>query len=546
MTAPARARARACGVPVARRGAGAAVALLALVAWAHALSRVHRRAPDRPLAAAAAAAAPLDAEPAACEQLDSSRGPPAAPVILDWQLHPCVPAVVAARSARWRWVAELARAWRATAGEGDRDGGGGGDLCAVPFGSWARALSPGAAPVWMHAGSDAAGGGGHWAVPCDGLDAACAAALRRPPEPPRPLVCPGGAPGARLRVPATAGWGDVALDASRRVECAVSTSARDGAAARGVMLDHTGLSAASQGGLLGWWGGGRQLGDDAARADSLLWPCERRARSARAPRAAWALRGMWESAVYYPAVAQPAIKARFDLRWGSYRRHINGAHVLSYPPDWERLAAPVNWTAKAAARLAVGASAAVAWVASNCDSRSGREAYVRGLMRHLAVDSFGACLHTRDAGANALAADYSNWGDVFPMKRRLLAGYKFVLVLENSVDEDYVTEKIMHAWEAGAVPLYLGAPNIAEFALGPRSFVDLRGMTHAQVAALVATLDADPGALAAYHAWRGRPAEALRDGTPLGRLAGAAAARPEPPECDVCRLAHHAAAGAAA
>ena len=34
----------------------------------------------------------------------------------------------------------------------------------------------------------------------------------------------------------------------------------------------------------------------------------------------------------------------------------------------------------------------------------------------------------------------------------LQKGYKFVLVLENSWTNDFVTEKLMHAFEAGAVP----------------------------------------------------------------------------------------------
>ena len=39
---------------------------------------------------------------------------------------------------------------------------------------------------------------------------------------------------------------------------------------------------------------------------------------------------------------------------------------------------------------------------------------------------------------------------------------KFVLAFENSVCNDYVTEKIYDVFAAGVVPIYLGAPNIDE------------------------------------------------------------------------------------
>ena len=41
--------------------------------------------------------------------------------------------------------------------------------------------------------------------------------------------------------------------------------------------------------------------------------------------------------------------------------------------------------------------------------------------------------------------------------------YKYVIAMDNSIDEDYVTEKIFHALLAGAVPIYAGAPNIKNY-----------------------------------------------------------------------------------
>ncbi len=45
---------------------------------------------------------------------------------------------------------------------------------------------------------------------------------------------------------------------------------------------------------------------------------------------------------------------------------------------------------------------------------------------------------------------------------------------ENSLATDYVTEKLYDAFVAGCVPLYLGAPNIADLLPDPESIIDYR------------------------------------------------------------------------
>ena len=47
-----------------------------------------------------------------------------------------------------------------------------------------------------------------------------------------------------------------------------------------------------------------------------------------------------------------------------------------------------------------------------------------------------------------------------------VAKYKFIIAVENAVCDDYVTEKLWRTLQVGAVPIYLGAPNIE--ALLPR------------------------------------------------------------------------------
>ncbi|PQP96563.1 alpha-(1 4)-fucosyltransferase [Prunus yedoensis var. nudiflora] len=41
-----------------------------------------------------------------------------------------------------------------------------------------------------------------------------------------------------------------------------------------------------------------------------------------------------------------------------------------------------------------------------------------------------------------------------------MSHYKFVLAIENTMTESYVTEKLFYALDSGAVPIYFGAPNV--------------------------------------------------------------------------------------
>ena len=342
-------------------------------------------------------------------------------------------------------------------------------------------------------------------VRCDLMTPRCAGFAAAPGPATTAFTCPGAA-------------GDSGGD---EVTCHLTENLRAGPSAAAVVVSHVGLSSP---GLYG----------DAERLHRLLFPVERTLANQ-----VWALNVMYESVTYYPAGADVSVLSQFNYTYGSGRDRLAGFQ-MSYMPNWSTLAAPLDLAAKEAAGRPLR-RAPVVWITSNCQSRSGREAYVQSLMGVLAIDSFGKCLNNRDPGEYELKADYSNWASALAAKHRLLFAYKFVLVIENSFDYDYVTEKIFDAWESQAVPLYLGAPNIAQYAPGPQSFIDLRNMSVAEVASLVNALDADPAKYQEYHAWRAGGVAAVRANSPLGAtLAEHDAAKPM---CHVCRLAHRATRG---
>lgn len=100
-------------------------------------------------------------------------------------------------------------------------------------------------------------------------------------------------------------------------------------------------------------------------------------------------------------------------------------------------------------------------------NQSGRQEYLQELMQYISIDSYGKlfnnCKLEKDSGQDS--------------KMELYRQYKFVIAFENSRANDYVTEKFYDPLLAGAVPIYLGAPNIETFAPGENCSVDIRNFS---------------------------------------------------------------------
>jgi hypothetical protein len=191
-----------------------------------------------------------------------------------------------------------------------------------------------------------------------------------------------------------------------------------------------------------------------------------------------------ESDVNYPLLSRKSFMRQFDLTM-TYRRDSDVWTPYFGPRLLDELLSPPREKI---------ADAPAVYFASNCRDRSGRQEYVRELMRHLRVDSYGRCLQNRE-----LPLDRGR-----ETKLEVIAGYKFTLAFENSISPDYVTEKFFDPLRAGSVPVYLGAPNVDDFAPGDRCYIrvaDFRGPE--DLGRYLRSLNDDADALARTS--RGRP-----------------------------------------
>ena len=112
----------------------------------------------------------------------------------------------------------------------------------------------------------------------------------------------------------------------------------------------------------------------------------------------------------------------------------------------------------------------VAMFVSDCNSKFSkwRREYLRQLMNHIQIDSYGLCFHNTEMRTTRKDHDY------FKLKLDLIRNkrYKFLISFENSVIREYVTEKIWHAYMTQTIPIYYGAPEIYDQVPGANTLID--------------------------------------------------------------------------
>ena len=88
--------------------------------------------------------------------------------------------------------------------------------------------------------------------------------------------------------------------------------------------------------------------------------------------------------------------------------------------------------------------------------------YLRALMEHIKIDSYGTCFHNKDVPYPVCSSKcYQN----------IAQGYKMVLALDDPTFEGYIGEDIFLALRSGSVPVYLGSDNIYNFIPGAHTLI---------------------------------------------------------------------------
>ena len=98
-------------------------------------------------------------------------------------------------------------------------------------------------------------------------------------------------------------------------------------------------------------------------------------------------------------------------------------------------------------------------VISNCGPEF-RMNFIDKLSKYKKVDFGGLCRN--------------NINETIKNKSEFLSNYKFSIAMENSRANGYVSEKIVHAFAAGTIPIYYGDYTIDEF-INPKTYISING-----------------------------------------------------------------------
>ena len=187
-----------------------------------------------------------------------------------------------------------------------------------------------------------------------------------------------------------------------------------------------------------------------------------------------------EAEINYPMLKNPEVSEPFDI-WMSYRNDaelVYPFYKYNYLDSFNQkflMHSQRNKTGMIFSDLSQEKS--------SCD-------YLGKLKEYIEVDTI--YIDPVDVGQINLKQYYQN--------------YKFVLAFENAIDTDFVTEKFYDPLLAGSVPVYLGAPNIEDFAPGDNCFVDVRQFENPQsLAGFIQACYEDEGLYAQFFEWKNHP-----------------------------------------
>ncbi|XP_060079877.1 alpha-(1,3)-fucosyltransferase C-like [Ylistrum balloti] len=145
---------------------------------------------------------------------------------------------------------------------------------------------------------------------------------------------------------------------------------------------------------------------------------------------------------------------------------------------------PFVWTSK---------EKMAAWFVSNCDAQSRRQEYVRLLQRDVHVDIYGSC-------GNMTCPKSSSSNCLYQLHKK----YRYYLAFENSLCEDYITEKAMGIYQEGidVIPVVRGSGDRYSMFLPPNSYISTQDFSIEKLAETMESLTNSEEEFEKYFAWR--------------------------------------------
>jgi alpha-1,3-fucosyltransferase len=137
----------------------------------------------------------------------------------------------------------------------------------------------------------------------------------------------------------------------------------------------------------------------------------------------------------------------------------------------------------------------VAWMVSHCDTPGLREMYVSHLRDFIPIDIYGKCGNLSCSRNATHSYSDQKCYDMLELK------YKFYLSFENSICDDYVTEKFFEIMNRKIVPIVYGGANYSMIA-PTHSYIDAMHYTPKRLAQYLKYLDGNDNLYNEYFWWK--------------------------------------------
>ena len=202
-------------------------------------------------------------------------------------------------------------------------------------------------------------------------------------------------------------------------------------------------------------------------------------------------------AFYYPFIGD--IQSGFDMRG----RIENLEQQLRFPAQ-NLVALKRGFNSATLLRIRRLQKADIFYMSSHTNTPSNRGDYVAALMQHIPIDSWGRELN--NINANFMSDHRKNLSQGGLDKMMIMSHYKFVLAFENSICEDYVTEKLWGALYVGVVPIVFAHDSIYDFLPSSRAVINaknFRSVTH--LANYLQRIASNPREYRRHTIWREKP-----------------------------------------
>jgi len=132
---------------------------------------------------------------------------------------------------------------------------------------------------------------------------------------------------------------------------------------------------------------------------------------------------------------------------------------------------------------------------SNCKVTY-RNNYVLSLMEHLEIEQLGRCYQTKRVEVSD-TRKHANWEDK-KLEFLRTSSYKYILAFENTVEPDYITEKVYHGLLNDMIPIFYGDLAIFHLIPGNHTIIYAPDYTPKQLAEYIKRIDQDKKLYASF------------------------------------------------